>query len=213
MNRIYKNKVELIRSLIQKDDIVLDVGFWGQGVGISDKNWPHRLILRQSGNVYGLDIDFDIEQLENKSNYKKSNAENFNFDIKFDVIFASDLIEHLSNQGLFLDSCKRNLKQGGKLIITTPNSFNLYNISGKIMNSEPVVNKDHTCYHNIRTIKSLLRKNGWEIKSVGFIYALGYNYKESFKKKVLNFIYFILSKFTDKYIETLVLEVVSKKKY
>jgi len=211
MDKIYKNKEQLIQSLIKKDDIVLDVGFWGQGVGINDKNWPHRLLLKQSNNVYGLDIVFDIDRLKNKDNYKKSNAENFDFDIKFDVIFVSDLIEHLSNQGLFLDSCKRNLKQGGKMIITTPNCFNLYNIAGKIMNLEPVVNKDHTCYYNIRTIKSLFKKNGWKIQSIGFLYKLDCNYKESFKKKFLNFIYFILSRFTNKYMETLVVEVVFKK--
>lgn len=39
MNKIYRNKSELIEELIRRTDIVLDLGFWGQGVSIDDKNW------------------------------------------------------------------------------------------------------------------------------------------------------------------------------
>lgn len=203
--KIYKNKKDLVSDLIDREDTVLDVGFWGQGIKITDKKWPHRLILDRSKDVYGIDIDFDEGQIKDKQRYKKANAENFDFDVDFDTILAFDLIEHLSNQGLFLDACKRNLKNDGKLILTTPNCFGMFNLTAKLMNFEPTVNKDHTCYYNIKTIKALLKKNGFEVVSVGFVYTLGYDYKESIKKKFLNVLYYTLSKFTPKYIETLVI--------
>jgi SAM-dependent methyltransferase len=42
---------------------------------------------------------------------------------KFDVIIASDIIEHLSNPGRMLDGIKRFCRDDTKIIITTPNAF------------------------------------------------------------------------------------------
>ncbi|MBI5765990.1 methyltransferase domain-containing protein, partial [Candidatus Falkowbacteria bacterium] len=40
---------------------------------------------------------------------------------RFDLIIATELIEHLNNPLDFLENCKKILKDGGKIIITTPN--------------------------------------------------------------------------------------------
>ncbi len=204
MEMVYKNKKDLVNSLIGTKDVVLDVGFWGQGIGIDDKNWVHSLLKHRACAVYGLDMNYDESRLEQSANYQRGSAENFNFPIKFDIIFAADLIEHLSNPGLFLQSCARNLKPNGRLIITTPNCFNLFNIAEKFSKNEPTVNKDHTCYFNYRTLKRLLEKNNFIAGELAFLYSLDIGNKESLKKKFLNLIYFIFSKFTSKFIETLV---------
>jgi 2-polyprenyl-3-methyl-5-hydroxy-6-metoxy-1,4-benzoquinol methylase len=39
----------------------------------------------------------------------------------FDCVTAFDVIEHLDSPQLFLNECRRILKTGGKLVITTPN--------------------------------------------------------------------------------------------
>ena len=117
---VYKNKKALIDGLVNKNDTVLDVGFWGQGLKIDSPNWAHKFLLGRAKDVYGLDMNYDTTKINNAEHYKKGNAENFNFDFKFDIIFAGDLIEHLSNPGLFLWSCAGNLKDGGRIIITTP---------------------------------------------------------------------------------------------
>jgi hypothetical protein len=41
-------------------------------------------------------------------------------------------------------------------------------------------------------------------EEVGFLYRLGCEYEESWKKKFLNVLYWFLSLFTDKFVETLV---------
>lgn len=204
MNKVYRRKEDIIKSLVTKNDTVLDVGFWGQGLKIDNPNWAHEFLLERAKEVYGLDVDYDSDKIKNMELYKKGDAENFTFDVKFDIIFAGDLIEHLSNPGLFLKSCANNLKEGGKILITTPNCFNLFNLAEKITKEEPTVNSDHSCYFNCKTLRALLRKNRFGIIETGFLYSLGINHKESYKKKVLNFIYFILSKFTTKFMETLV---------
>jgi 2-polyprenyl-3-methyl-5-hydroxy-6-metoxy-1,4-benzoquinol methylase len=109
---------------------VLDVGFWGQGVNIDNPSWVHNLLKKQGAKVFGLDIDFDTSRFSGER-YIKASAENFTSPTPFSLIFAGDLIEHLSNPGLFLDSSYKNLTQDGRLIVTTPNAFNLYNLTEK----------------------------------------------------------------------------------
>jgi 2-polyprenyl-3-methyl-5-hydroxy-6-metoxy-1,4-benzoquinol methylase len=211
MNDIYQNKKALINTVISGNDTVLDVGFWGQGVSVRDDNWVHNILKVRAKDVYGLDLSFDDSMFPNKDHYIKASAENFKIDKKFDVIFAGDLIEHLSNPGFFLDCAKAHLNEGGRLIMTTPNAFNLFNITEKLSKGEPTVNYDHTCYFNRKTLGQLLGKNGWSVDKVSYIYSLGLKHKESFKKKVLNGLYKFLSLFTDAYIETLVITAVPKK--
>jgi 2-polyprenyl-3-methyl-5-hydroxy-6-metoxy-1,4-benzoquinol methylase len=201
---VVKNKVELIESLISNQDVVLDVGFWGQGKTLDDPTWPHALLTKKAKEVIAIDIIFDEKIFSNTQKYINANAENFDLNMKFDVIFAGDLIEHLPNPGLFLVSAKKHLKEGGRLIMTTPNAFNLFVMAGKLSRNEPPINHDHTCYFNRPTIETLLGKTGWGVNQFGFMYTLDYKHKESYKKKILNILYRILSYFTPKFYETLV---------
>src|SRR5207244_8020016 len=102
MATIYSNKKQLINAFIGDSDVVLYLGFWGQGVNVTHENWVHRLLLNKAKQVYGLDVEFDpseVAKLPHPERYKKGTAEHFDFDVKFDVILAADLIEHLSNLG------------------------------------------------------------------------------------------------------------------
>jgi 2-polyprenyl-3-methyl-5-hydroxy-6-metoxy-1,4-benzoquinol methylase len=206
------NKVELINKLFCVDDVVLDVGFWGQGKKINSDTWPHVLLKKRTKEVWGVDIEYDENLLakDDLYRYKKEPGESFSFERKFDAVFAGDLIEHLTNPGLFLSNVKKHLNKEGRLIITTPNTFNLFLIAGKIMRFEPPINPDHTFYFNTRTLEILLGKCGFEVEEFGFVYTLDYDLKESFKKKCLNIFYKVLSFFTPKYYETVV--VVAKVK-
>lgn len=201
---IYSRKADLIEATIRPSDTVLDVGFWGQGIDINNPAWIHTTLKKQAAKVYGLDIYFD----ENKFTapfYIKASAENFVLSEKVDVVFAGDLIEHLSNPGLFLDQVRQNLKPGGRLIISTPNAFNLFNLVEKLTKNEPTVNREHTCYFNRKTLGALLERHGFEVIDVSFVYLLDVKYKPSWKKKVLDGVYWFLSKFTSKFTETLVI--------
>jgi len=208
MKKIYKNKADLIQDVIDSKSKVLDVGFWGQGTNINNPLWVHSLLKKTGADVHGIDIEFESEKLNDTAKYHKFSAENFVISETFDIVFAGDLIEHLSNPGLFLESSLRHLASNGKLIITTPNCFNLFNLAEKISKYEPTVNKDHTVYFNIKTLKQLLRKNGWEPKHIGYVFRLDVEHTESAKKKFLNVLYKFLSLFTDKYLETIVLVAV-----
>lgn len=203
-NIVHKNKRELIRSVVQATDDVLDVGFWGQGVDVDNPDWVHNVIKRSVNETYGVDLNFDQDRLEPTARYFKASAESFDIPKQFDVIFAGDLIEHLSNPGLFIKAATRHLKLGGRLVLTTPNCFNLFHLTEKLTKREPTVNPDHTCYFNEKTLAQLLAKNGITDVSFASVYSLDVRHKRSWKKKGLDVIYRLLSNFTDKYMETLV---------
>lgn len=202
---IYGNKRELIADVVRATDTVLDIGFRGQGIQDGQAHWPHALLQATGANVYGVDLEIDRATFPDTEKYQEASAESFSFPAtKFTIIFAGDLIEHLPNPGAFLQRCAEHLAENGVLILTTPNAFNLFNIAGKLTNDEPVVNKDHTCYFNHRTLGILLSKCGFSMERIGYVYSLEYEYRESLRKKFLNVVYWTLARFTPKFCETLV---------
>ncbi|MGB4076506.1 MAG: class I SAM-dependent methyltransferase [Minisyncoccia bacterium] len=205
MARIYKDKKELIETLIPRGASVLDVGFRGQGTGPQSEGFVHALLRTRTEDLWGIDLQYEeTELLGPSSHYARMSAESFSLSRRFTVLFAGDLIEHLPNPGLFLDSAKRHLEKGGCLILTTPNAFNLFNLTEKITKDEPTVNSDHTCYFNRKTLLRLLDKMGWEVDEVSYLFTLGPLHKESLKKKLLNLVYSVLARCTPKFVETLV---------
>ena len=211
MTQIYQNKRALIDAVIQPDDTVLDIGFFGQGITAHSTDSAHYLLKKRAKEVWGVDLEYDDTIVDNPAHYIHGNAETFAIDNKFSVIFAGDLIEHLSNPGLFLETARRHLEAGGRLVMTTPNTFNLFNLTEKLSKDEPTVNPDHTFYFNKKTLRVLLQKNDWELDSVDYLYSLGELHKESWKKKFLNVLYKVLSLWTPKFIETLVVVATPKK--
>lgn len=200
----FKNKKELIAQLITSEDVVLDVGFWGQGVDHRQSNWVHGLIKARAKDVYGVDTEFDEDAVMPRDHYQKATAEHSHFDTRFDIIFCGDVIEHLPNPGTFLEACKGMLSPRGKIILTTPNCFNLFNLFEKLSKVEPTVNHDHVAYYNSKTLNRLLEKVGYESVDVSYLYTLETRHQESWKKKVQNALYRLLSFFTEKFMETLV---------
>jgi hypothetical protein len=88
----------------------------------------------------------------------------------FDVILASEVIEHLQNPGLFLNSVK-SLMVSGKtdLVITVPNAFRIDTLFWLLRGVE-FVHPDHNYWFSYHTAVNLLRKNGFEIRRV-YVYS------------------------------------------
>jgi len=93
---------------------ILDIGC-GDGVLLS---------LIAGGEKYGLDLDqdgLDYAQCKVKGKFICGSAEALPFGKNFfDVVMATEIIEHLEHPALMLGEIKRVLKPGGRVIITTP---------------------------------------------------------------------------------------------
>ncbi len=78
----------------------------------------------------------------------------------FDLVHASQLIEHLNEPGLFLDEARRILAPGGSLILATPNADGFQaHCFGSGWRS--AIN-DHLYLFSLNTLRALLQAHGFE---------------------------------------------------
>ena len=85
---------------------------------------------------------------------------------EFDVIVASEVVEHLQNPGLFLDGVKSLMIPGKtELIITVPNAFRVDTLV-RLFRRIEYVHPDHYYWFSYHTITNFLQKNGFEIEKV-----------------------------------------------
>lgn len=57
----------------------------------------------------------------------------------FDIVFSSQVIEHMLDKDLFIQECRRVLKRSGLLIIATENIASIDNIFSMLLGQEPLV--------------------------------------------------------------------------
>ena len=120
-------------------------------------------LLRERGvkNLYRADLE-QLDRLE--------------LDQQFDIILAGEMIEHLSNPGLFLRGIKRFMRPDSTLVITTINAYCgfrmfVYGLRGRGGSAEPV-HPDHVAYYSYSTIRHLLSREELVAKRFLF-YDLG----------------------------------------
>lgn len=127
MKNCLVEKLSLNDDLIEplKDLKILDVGCGGGLVSES--------FARMGSNVLGVDASQELIQVStihaskqdfvNRITYKNSSVEDISkeYESSFDVISAMEVIEHVENVNLFLESLIKMLKPGGSFFISTLN--------------------------------------------------------------------------------------------
>ena len=78
-----------------------------------------------------------------------------------DLIICGEIIEHLSNPGLFLDELKKCYPTVEK-IITVPNAFASAH-AGWTKSGKENTNRDHVAYYSYTTMSNLLTRHGYKI--------------------------------------------------
>lgn len=174
--KIFRKNDFIIRKCKNKD--VLDLGCIEHDHfrdRIDDGSWVHMNIKKIARSIIGIDLlkEYipelnsqgykiyygDVEKLSDVSELKGK---------KFDVIVAGDLIEHLFNQGLFLDSIKPFCTAETELIITTPNCFSTHFFIPHLWKGVEPNRDDHTLWHSARTLRQLLLMKGYKITELHF---------------------------------------------
>jgi 2-polyprenyl-3-methyl-5-hydroxy-6-metoxy-1,4-benzoquinol methylase len=171
-----QDRFPIIKEYV-KDKSVLDIGCVSNH---KKRHWNfgklHKFLVKYSKKVVGLDINKEgVKQLSAEGyNIIYGNAENFKLNEKFDVIVAGELIEHLNNQGLFLENCYNHLKENGYLLLTTPNVFGIRRIISAIFRcltlSEFKVNPEHTLWHDKNTLIQICKR--FKFKNIKICYYL-----------------------------------------
>jgi 2-polyprenyl-3-methyl-5-hydroxy-6-metoxy-1,4-benzoquinol methylase len=161
---------------------------------IKNKKLLHQYLTGFTKELYGMDYSQESVEMMLKSGiknilrgdiYNLSNDKNF-IDEKFDVLLVSEVIEHLLNPGLALDSIKKYiLKTNPKceIIFTVPNYHNFFFNFFSGLRGKEIVHPDHKFYFSYRTFRNLLENYGFEIDDFYFVtYGQGIN---TFKGKIL----------------------------
>lgn len=124
-------------------------------IGCRDGYWSEKL----------KSIGYDVRSIDLDKSYISTeivNADNIlPFENNsFDLIWASEVLEHLKNPYFSVNEMKRILKPGGKIIITTPNSscwvFKLFEFLGFSVNETQ--NPDHKQFFSYDDMKRLFPK-------------------------------------------------------
>lgn len=183
-----ETRIEWIIKYCKGKD-VLDVGCFGFLANKNFKepeNWLHREITKHAKSVLGIDILRENIKWARKKGYNivYGDAEKFSLPSKFDVIVAGELIEHLSNPGLFLSCVKAHLRPGGIFVLTTPNAFFPSSI---LLDKHP---PDHVQLYSKRILKQLLEANEFEIVAENYLLD-----SKSLKSKFYSLLSFFLPRF------------------
>jgi 2-polyprenyl-3-methyl-5-hydroxy-6-metoxy-1,4-benzoquinol methylase len=162
-------KISRTSDILQwvKGPAILDVGCTGHSVEATSPDWLHGRFRASFPKVVGIDIDPDnIKILEDLgyNDLHTQSAENIDLPETFDTIFAGELIEHLANPGLFLESARKHLNPHGRLVLTTPNPFSLsYAAYAAAKYPRTCQNGQHTCWLCPQTITALLARYKYKV--------------------------------------------------
>ena len=144
---------------------VLDCGCIGDVAETAEeaRKASHEQIAKRA--KYCLGIDLWAAEVEKRKamgyNVVHGNVETMDLGRQFDVIVASDLIEHLANPGMFLDRCRKHLRDDGALCLVTPNAHSLNTAAKSLLGAKVAVNPEHTCWYDPTTLKQLLARHGF----------------------------------------------------
>ncbi len=110
-----------IVELVGQNNKILDVGCYDGTLG--------ERLIKKNNDVYGIEINKESAVLAKKRGLKVKirNIEsglNFNSNF-FDVVVASEVIEHILDTDFFIDEVKRVMKPNGVLVLSTPNTASL----------------------------------------------------------------------------------------
>jgi SAM-dependent methyltransferase len=147
----------------------------------------HFDLEKTAKELYGFDYDqagLDVLSKYNVKNLHRADLEQLEkvaLDETFDVIIAGEMIEHLSNPGLFLKGIRRFMRKDTKLVITTINAycamrFIIYGLRGKGGANEPV-HPDHVYYFSYSTLNLLLKRENYAIERFMF-YDIGKEHRK-----------------------------------
>jgi SAM-dependent methyltransferase len=165
--RALRTKDELLVTLARRRK-VLDLGCIDHSaetaLDLGDA-WLHSQLREVAEKLVGIDLLADDAATLNERGYdiRIADVEHLDLGETFDLVVAGDLIEHLSNPGLFLDSVARHLEPDGALVVTTPNPFNVEQFAQALFRNEVRANLEHTMWLDPRVMHELVARSPFEI--------------------------------------------------
>lgn len=154
--------------------IALHVGCVDSGLlreRIASGTHLHMRLAAVAAELWGLDTDeTGIQELKRHGfeNLISGSAEAPPPDLPvqyFEVIIAGEVIEHVRNVGMFLDSLARLLRPNGILLLTTPNALRFYNPIAALLGRE-LVHPDHLQWFSPHTLRCAIERGPFVVEEM-----------------------------------------------
>lgn len=126
-------------------------------------------ILKMLSNAYekyGVDISKTALRLANDKNIHIELCnlnKDFPFDIKFNFIICSEVLEHLENPSNVLENVKKHLTKDGLFLVTTPNVTHWRHRVSMLFGKFSNYDKSHINFWDLNSFIKLLHNYGYEI--------------------------------------------------
>lgn len=174
-------------ALIEKDAWIVSRVRGADVLHVGCTDWPlteerlrtgallHRTLCDVSARCVGVDLDGDgvraLARLMPDQEFHELNAERLGeaealAGTSWDFIVAGDVVEHMDNPGLFFQSARALLKEGGTLIVTVPSAFSAKRFFWMLATGTEQVHPDHTGYFSEATLSRIGERNGFEIAAM-----------------------------------------------
>lgn len=207
-----KVKNEIIEKILKRYDLkdkkVLEVGCGG--------GYWTKFFINHGAKISAFDISplrvgatkFYLKKagLADKANLWVADAVSLSLKTKFDFIFVKDVIEHIKDDMSFLGNMSMLLKDGGRLLIVTQNSFSLTFLIESSFN-KLIGNRNwcgwdptHVRFYTPWSLRGKGEKVGLEVCKISSSYHIPYRVTKRLLGKVYEHrVFHIFDKFHDKF--------------
>ncbi|MGK0252237.1 MAG: 2-polyprenyl-3-methyl-5-hydroxy-6-metoxy-1,4-benzoquinol methylase [Gammaproteobacteria bacterium] len=173
----------LLRSFV-KDRTVLDIGVVAHTVERTlSPNWKHEQIRKAAKKVVGVDIlEEPIKELNNRGYDIRMMDATSDADLgeRFSRVVIGDVIEHVDSAVALLGFARRHLKDGGKILCSTPNPFFIEFFLKSIKNGFFIANAEHVSWITPTMAIELAHRSDLELTSIWQVQGPGINLARKF---------------------------------
>lgn len=158
--KIVKNRIYVYEKILKKKPLnILEVGC---GTAVISNGF-----LQNGIDYTGVEFDkhfYDFAKSKSRNVIFGDFLET-NFEKKFDVLFASQVLEHIDEPNIFFKKCNEVLNKGGILHIDVPNDRSMVSYLRKIFKNEKYYGAIRPPYHmraySSNSLKKLFIKNNF----------------------------------------------------
>ncbi|MBX7060677.1 MAG: class I SAM-dependent methyltransferase [Pyrinomonadaceae bacterium] len=148
----------------------------------------HGRLSKVAASVTGLDGDIEGLEKLRRAGFDDlvvgdlEKLEDTGLENNFDVIVAGEIIEHLSNPGIFLNGVRSLMNPSTKLVVTTINAYcgmrSIYYSLTRGKGTHEPVHPDHVAYYSYSTLNLLLKRHALSVEDFLF-YDMGTDHRKT----------------------------------
>jgi hypothetical protein len=147
----------------------------------------HKILRNQAKSILGVYHSKEAVAELKASGYDAVCADmgSMVLDKKFEIAVSADVIEHISNCGLFIKKVCDHLLSEGIFLVSTPNPIGFVRILEMVFLGKTKTNVEHTCWFTGQVLDQLARRYGLKVADDVFIDEMNLYHrpKEQFRRK------------------------------